>query len=62
MESEWSWQAEPAEGATVKLRSGCGADTATDVYWCSDTAIWDEHDTVYLYSAGGGYVLDSYAY
>jgi hypothetical protein len=52
-----------AEGATVKLHTGCGANTASDVYWCSASEIWDnDHDTVYLYSAGGGHLLDSYTY
>ena len=52
-----------AEGASVKLHTGCGTNTVTDVYWCSASEIWDnDHDTVYLYSAGGGHLLDSYTY
>lgn len=39
-------------GATVKLHSGYGQNTATDLYWCRGGLIWNNtHDTVYLFDA-----------
>lgn len=44
---EYGWQYTfPAfalqAGASVKLRTGCGADTAQDLHWCrEETAIWN---------------------
>jgi endonuclease YncB( thermonuclease family) len=48
----------------VRVRSGCGEDTAADLYWCHEgaTAIWNnDGDTVYLFSPEGYLLLeDSY--
>lgn len=40
-----------AAGAKVKVRTGCGIDTQTDVYWCyAQSAIWNNSgDTAYLF-------------
>ncbi|MCK4736650.1 MAG: lamin tail domain-containing protein, partial [Methanophagales archaeon] len=39
-------------GATVTIRTGSGTNTATDLYWGSKRAIWNNKgDTVYLYDA-----------
>jgi endonuclease YncB( thermonuclease family) len=40
-------------GASVKVRTGCGQDTATDLHWCrSGTAVWNNGgDTAYLYDS-----------
>lgn len=50
-------------GASVKVRTGCGPNTATDLYWCKGgTAVWNnDGDTVFLYNAGGQ-LLNSYHY
>jgi micrococcal nuclease len=51
-------------GAVVRVRSGCGEDTATDLYWCHEgaTAIWNnDGDTVYLFSPEG-YLLLEFSY
>lgn len=46
----------------VKLRTGCGSDTFTDVYWCQGGAIWNNSgDTVYLYDSAAT-LVDSYTY
>ncbi len=37
-------------GATVTIHTGSGTDTATDLYWGSKRAIWNNKgDVVYLY-------------
>lgn len=46
-------------GATVKIRTGCGQNTATDLYWCHEgaTAIWNnDGDIVFLYDLEGNLV------
>ena len=44
-------------GATVTIRTGCGTDTATYLYWGSKRAIWNNKgDTVYLYDANNNLV------
>ncbi len=51
-------------GASVRVRSGCGQDTATDLYWCDEgaSAIWNnDGDTVFLRDAGGNLVTQ-YSY
>jgi len=51
-------------GGIVRVRSGCGEDTAADLYWCHEgaTAIWNnDGDTVYLFSPEG-YLLLEYSY
>jgi len=44
-----------APGETVKVRSGCGDDSATDLFWCSvGAAIWDnDGDTAFLIDPNG---------
>jgi len=47
-------------GAMVRVRSGCGDDTATDLYWCQQgaSAIWNnDGDTVFLLSPEGNLLL-----
>jgi micrococcal nuclease len=50
-------------GGSVQLHTGCGQDTATDVYWChGKTAIWNNGgDTVYLYDVTGA-LVEKYHY
>ena len=51
-----------ASGAWVKLRTGCGSNTATDLYWCRSQAVWNnDGDTVYLYNAAWA-LVDQYRY
>ncbi len=35
----------------MNVRSGCGTDTATDLYWCnSGSAVWNnDGDTAFLF-------------
>jgi len=40
-------------GATVKLHSGPGSNTSTDLYWGRGLVWNNDHDTVYLYDALG---------
>jgi len=42
-----------AAGASVRVRTGCGQPTSTDLYWCKDgNAVWNNGgDTAYLYSS-----------
>jgi len=45
-------------GATVTLHSGSGSDSATDLYWNSKYAIWNnDGDTIYVINAAGKVVL-----
>lgn len=41
-------------GASVRVRTGCGQVTQTDLYWCKDgSAVWNNGgDTAYLYDSG----------
>jgi hypothetical protein len=49
-------------GSLVKLRTGQGVNTATDLYWGLSVAVWNnDHDSVLLYD-GGGLVVDQYTY
>ena len=52
-----------APGATVRVRSGRGTDTAADLHWgLADDAVWNnDGDTAYLRDASGTYV-DSHSY
>jgi len=45
-------------GATVRLRTGCGRDTATDLHWCvSGSAVWNnDGDTVFITDRRGNIV------
>jgi endonuclease YncB( thermonuclease family) len=44
-----------AAGASVRLRTGCGADTATDLHWCvTGSAVWNnDGDTIFLTDPNG---------
>jgi competence protein ComEC len=48
-------------GATVKLHSGPGSNTATDLYWGRGLVWNNDHDTVYLYDAFGR-LVNMYVY
>ena len=52
-----------APGATVRVRTGCGTNSTTDLYWCKDeTAVWNnDGDTVFLFDADGNLVAQ-YSY
>lgn len=52
-----------APGATMRLRTGCGANSTTDLFWCKDgTAVWNnDGDTVFLFDAAGNPVAQ-YSY
>ena len=44
-------------GRRVKVLSGCGTDTTTELYWCARTQIWDNgEDTAVLKDAEGDIV------
>ena len=44
-----------APGAAVKIRSGCGIDSPTDLHWCqTGSAVWNnDGDTVFLLDSSG---------
>jgi micrococcal nuclease len=46
-------------GVTVRLHTGCGADTATAIYWCNTgSAVWNNSgDTVFLLDPAGNIAL-----
>lgn len=49
-------------GASVKVRTGSGTDTATDLYWNRGSAVWNNNgDTAYLANASGT-VVDTYSW
>ncbi|MBA2282415.1 MAG: lamin tail domain-containing protein, partial [Acidimicrobiia bacterium] len=45
-------------GAAVRVRSGCGPDTASDLFWCvSGSAVWNnDGDTAFLLDPSGNVV------
>jgi len=47
-------------GASVSVRTGCGADTGTDLHWCNEgSAVWNNSgDTAFLLDPAGN-VFDS---
>ena len=48
--------------ARVKVHTGAGDDTATDLYWGRGSPVWNnDGDTVYLYDPEGR-LVDRYAY
>jgi len=49
-----------APGAAVRVRSGCGDDSATDLHWCvTGSAVWNnDGDTAFLLDPGGNVVDD----
>jgi len=49
-------------GKTVTIHTGSGTNTATDLYWGSGRAIWNnDGDTVYLYNSKGE-LIDKYSW
>ncbi len=46
-------------GASVRVHTEAGLDTATDLYWGRTTPVWDANDTATLKSRNG-VVIDSY--
>jgi len=48
--------------AHVRLHTGSGTNTATDLYWARGRAVWNNTgDTVYLYNSAW-VLVDSYSY
>jgi micrococcal nuclease len=44
-------------GSLVTVRSGCGTDTSTDLFWCADTTVWtNSGDTALLLDERGAVV------
>lgn len=51
-----------APGQQVKVYSGCGNDTRGEVYWCSNSAIWNnDGDSAFITDANGLFVT-TYTY
>ena len=51
-----------SSGDSVKVYSGCGTNTSSSLYWCSDRAIWNnDGDTAFLYDSKGN-LIDTYSY
>ena len=50
-------------GAQVRVRTGCGRDTSTDLYWCEQgSAVWNNSgDTAFL-SDPRGNTVDTRSY
>lgn len=47
-----------APGATVRIRTGCGADSPTDLHWCAEGPVWNNGgDEILLLDAAGDTVL-----
>lgn len=51
-----------AAGAAMRLRSGCGANTGSDLYWCAGGAVWNNGGDVVTLRDGVGNVVASYSY
>jgi micrococcal nuclease len=48
--------------ASVRVHTGCGTDTATDLYWCGSGAVWNNSgDTGFLLDPRGN-IVDHYSY
>ncbi len=49
-----------AAGATVRLHTGCGTDTSTNLYWCNQgSAVWNNSgDTVFVLDPNGNVVTE----
>jgi endonuclease YncB( thermonuclease family) len=48
-----------ADGATVRVHTGSGTDSSTDLYWGRGSAVWNNSgDTATLVTAGGDVVRD----
>lgn len=50
------------EGEQVRVRSGCGDDTATDLYWCADGAVWNNSGDIALLQDPSGNVVSWHRY
>ena len=51
-----------APGASVKVHTGRGADSVTDLYWGRRGAVWNNKgDTAYLHDSAGN-LIDAYSY
>ncbi len=47
----------PPDGAVVRVRVGCGTDTADELFWCATEPVWNNGgDTAYLFDAHGSLV------
>ncbi len=49
-------------GAEIRLRTGCGTDTATDLYWCAGDAVWSNGGDTVILQAANGTVVDRWKY
>ncbi|MEM7286766.1 MAG: lamin tail domain-containing protein [Actinomycetota bacterium] len=47
-----------APGDRLRLRTGCGEDTATDVHWCSPAGVWSNRGETVLLLAPSGAIAD----
>lgn len=45
-------------GERLRLRTGCGTDTATDTYWCSSAGVWSNRGETVLLLAPSGAIAD----
>ena len=46
----------------VRVYTGCGTDTATELYWCNSGAVWNnDGDTAFLLDPNGN-IVDQYSY
>jgi micrococcal nuclease len=49
-------------GSQVRVFTGCGTDSASELYWCSDSAVWNnDGDTAFLLDNTGN-IVDSRSY
>ncbi len=46
------------DGAGITIHTSAGQDSATDLYWGQEGALWNSGDTVVLYDAGGNVVTE----
>lgn len=51
-----------APGTDVKLRTGCGNDSARERFWCSDGPVWSNGGDTALLMDGAGNVVDLLIY
>lgn len=45
-------------GERVRLRTGCGADSDTDLHWCSPNGVWSNRGETALLLAPNGAIVD----
>jgi hypothetical protein len=49
-------------GAEVRVFTGCGTDSGTELFWCNGRAVWNnDGDTAFLLDANGN-IADEYSY